>query len=80
MTEYFEVKKNPELIERKVLEQIREEIEKARDRLHPTWSEGARAQYVAFMYCLHVIDTHTGGMSPEVEEHYKKLGEYYNAN
>ena len=55
MSEYFEVKKNPELIERSVIEQIRAEIKQKRDDMPDYYYQGLNE-------ALEVIDKYMEGV------------------
>lgn len=61
MKEMYYVKRNPELIDRKVIEDIKTEIVNNRDE----WIKGQDAEWHTYDRCLQIIDRHLGS---EVQE------------
>lgn len=58
MTDYFSLRKNSELIDRKVIEDIKSEI-KTKMNLYQTWDRSDYQRYdEAFKECLEIIDYH----------------------
>ena len=55
----WELKKNPELIERAVLDEIRAEIQKVINAERDFTSERAQTQAIALNWCLDIIDKYT---------------------
>ena len=58
MTEYFTVERNPELIDRKVIEDIKQEII---DTVCEESNEGEQDWCAGLGYALKIIDKHTKG-------------------
>ena len=59
--EAYYLKRNPDLIERKVIEDIKAEIRKPLEDDNYLHSANARVQAIALMWCLQVIDKHISG-------------------
>ena len=57
MNDAYIIKRNPDLIERKVIEDIKAEIRGLLDECYANTSQ-AKAQAIALMWCLQVIDKH----------------------
>ena len=63
MNDAYIIKRNPDLIERKVIEDIKAEIRQPLEDDNYLHSANARAQASALMWCLQVIDKHIAGKS-----------------
>ena len=64
MNEYFEVKRNPELIERKELEQIRAEIDREMSTKPSEFNQHDESDYDRGLFkALLIIDKYTKGES-----------------
>ena len=63
MNDAYIIKRNPDLIERKVIEDIKAEIRQPLEDDNYLHSANARAQASALMWCLQVIDKHITGES-----------------
>ena len=61
MTELYYVKRNPELIDRKVIEDIKAEIVNNRDE----WIKGRDPEWHTYDRCLQIIDRHLGSEDKE---------------